>query len=54
MADTRKPYRVTNKYGQTFDLLLSDQDKEAKYPDAVAIKVGTPEVKTASKAPAKK
>lgn len=54
MTDIRKPYRVTNRHGQTFDLLLSDQDKETKYPDAVALKVGTPEVKTARKAPAKK
>lgn len=42
---TRKPYRITDRHGQTFDLLLSDETQKRDYPNAVPLKVGTPNVK---------
>lgn len=45
MTDKRRPYRVTNRYGQTFDLLMSEDKQKADYPDAVPLKVGNPMVK---------
>lgn len=49
MSDSRRPYRVTNRHGQTFDLLLSEETQKRDYPKAVPLKVGTPETKVAGK-----
>lgn len=45
MSDRRRPYRVTNRHGQTFDLLLTEETQKKNYPKAVPLKIGTPMVK---------
>lgn len=54
MDDRRRPYRVTNRHGQTFDLLLSEETQKRDYPQAVPLKVGTPETKAPTGGPSKK
>lgn len=54
MADKRRPYRVTNRNGQTFDFLLTEEKQKRDYPDAVALKVGVPETKTPARKTTKK